>query len=76
MITVWNRKKGKQILLKKPSAEKSSPQMNRYQKESPLKCDEIKKGRPARIRSLFPEIVKMNRLSMLKETKFQVDYSY
>ena len=37
--------------------------MWRDQKESPLKCDEIQKGRPARIRSLFPEIVNMNLLT-------------
>ena len=35
--------------------------MWRDQKESPLKCDEIQKGRPARIRSLFPEIANINR---------------
>ena len=37
--------------------------MRRNQKESPLKCDEIKKGRPARIRSLFPEIVNINNIA-------------
>ena len=31
---------------KKPSAKKSSPKMKRYQRKSPLKCNEIKVSRP------------------------------
>ena len=39
--------------------------MRRNQKESSFKCDEIQKGRPARIRSLFPEIVNINLLTKI-----------
>ena len=44
--------------------------MRRNQKVSPLKFDEIQKGRPTGIRSLFPEIVNINRAPLpLKRIK-------